>query len=268
MSTENDTPTGGGELSIDDAAKAYAKATSSNAASDGQAEEEDLDTGDTTDDQLDADVAEGEEEGEPTDDDGQADADENDDEPESDQGRFVASNGKVRLPDGTVATVNDLIQGNLRDRDYRQKTMEVAEQRRSVETQSSTIKQQEQQLEEQRTYMSQLFQSIMPQAPDPSLVDPSSPNYNPAAYLQAEASHKQFMAHLQNLSAYGDQTKAQREAEAKAQRDQKGNAELATLIEKVPALANPVTQYLAAKPEDRAGVLQRGLDEHMAALPE
>lgn len=234
MSTENDTSTGGGEMSLDEAASAYAKLSQPDAAPQGQAEDEDADTGETTDDELEAD-AEGEDEGETTDEDGQADEPEDENEPDSEQGRFVAENGKVKLPDGTVATVADLVAGNLRDRDYRQKTMEVAEQRRSVESQSSLIKQQETQLEEQRTFVVQAFQSIMPPPPDPGLVDPQSPNYNPAAYLKQEADHRQFLALMQNLEAQSGQTKAQREAEAKAAKDAKGNAELATLIDKVPA---------------------------------
>jgi hypothetical protein len=231
MSTENDTLAGGGELSLDDAASAYAKATSP-AADEGQAEEEELDTGDTAEDEPELE-SEGEEEGE-AEDEGQADEEETDDEPESDQGRFVAANGKVRLPDGTIATVNDLIQGNLRDRDYRQKTMSLADEKRTVETQSSALKQQEQQLSEQRALMTQMLTSIMPQAPDPALAHTS-----PSEYVAAKAVYDQYLGYIQHLEQHDAQSRQAREAEIAKARQEKGNAEWATLVEKVPALAEP-----------------------------
>jgi hypothetical protein len=42
---------------------------------------------------------------------------------------YVAPEAKVKLPDGSEATVDDLIKGNLRDRDYRQKTQALATER-------------------------------------------------------------------------------------------------------------------------------------------
>jgi hypothetical protein len=230
MSTENDTSTGDGGLSMDEAAKAFVKATTPEAASDGQADEDDLDMGTATDDQLEPE-GDGEEEGDPADDDGQADDDENEDEPDSDQGRFVAANGKVRLPDGSVASVNDLIQGNLRDRDYRQKTMEVAEQRRSVESQSSLIKQQEQYLAQQRDYVSQLIQSIMPQEPDPQLAQT-----DPYAYTTQKANFDAWQRHSYYLA--NEQTAAQQRwaEEARQAKRERENREWEALTTKAPAL--------------------------------
>ncbi|TIO37481.1 MAG: hypothetical protein E5Y00_37930, partial [Mesorhizobium sp.] len=60
--------------------------------------------GEEADDELQAsDQDEGEDDGE-TDDESQA-AEETEDEPD-DKGRFVAANGKVKLPDGSVLTVS------------------------------------------------------------------------------------------------------------------------------------------------------------------
>lgn len=229
MSTENDTLAGGGELSLDEAASAYAKATSSEAAGSGQAEDDETEEGDTTDDDLEL-SGESEDEGEPTDDEGQAD-DETEDEPDSDQGRFVAANGKVRLPDGTVASVNDLIQGNLRDRDYRQKTMELAEQRRSTESQSSLIKQQEQQLAQQRDYVAALVQSIMPQEPDPSLAQT-----DPYAYTTQKASFDAWQRHSHYLASEQNAAHQRANEEAQKARTDKHKTEWDALIAKAPAL--------------------------------
>lgn len=228
MSTENDTLTGGGDLSLDEAASAYVKATS-DAADEGQAEEEGIDTGENAEDEPELE-GEGEEEGE-AEDEGQADEEEAEDEPESDQGRFVAANGKVRLPDGTVATVNDLIQGNLRDRDYRQKTMEVAEQRRSVEGQSSLIKQQEEQIAQQREYVASLIQSIVPQEPDPTLAQT-----DPYAYTTQKAQHDAWQRHLHYLGSE-HAAALQRASEEQSQaRTERSKAEWDALLAKAPAL--------------------------------
>ena len=227
MSTENDTLTGGGELSMDDAVKAYVNATSE--AATGQAEEETDDEGDTTDDQIASDEDGIEEEGE-AEDEGQADA-EDEDEPASDEGRFVAKNGKVKLPDGTVATVEDLVAGNLRDRDYRQKTMEIAEQRRSYEAQSSTIKQQEQQLAQEREYVASLMQSIKPQEPDPSLAQT-----DPYAYTVQKAQFDQWAQHQNYLASQQQAAKQQAEQETRAQRETRQKQEWDALLEKMPAL--------------------------------
>jgi hypothetical protein len=239
MEDEDDTVTGGEELSISQAAAAYAKATATKEAPTGQSEAEEDDESETTDDELqasDEEVGE-EDDGEPGEE-GQAE-DEDEEEPGSDQGRFVASNGKVRLPDGTVSTVSELIQGNLRDRDYRQKTMEVAELRRSTETQSSSLKQLETQLSEQRDYMVSLLKSIVPQAPDIALADPRSPHYDPAAYQTQKAQNEFWVQHLTALDQQGQQAKQAQAEEAAAKRREKGNAEWATLIEKLPSLKDP-----------------------------
>ena len=246
MSTDNDTLAGGGELSLDEAASAYAKATSTEAADDGQAEEEIAEEGETTDDQLEPD-SESEEEGEPTEDDGQADAEEDEAEPETERGRYVAHNGRVKLPDGTELTVNDLIQGNLRDRDYRQKTMELAEQRRSTENQSSLIKQQEEHLAQQRDYVAALIQSIMPQEPDPSLAQTDPYGYTTQkAQFDAWQRHQ---AYLHHETAAAQQREAETEKQARLDRTK---AEWEALTDKVPAL----------KDETRLGVFVKDLKAH------
>src|SRR6187549_573285 len=133
---ENDSPQAGEELSIDQAAAAYAKISTPNAADTGQVEDEEQSESEPADDELQAsDEDAGEEAEGETEDEGQAD-EETDDEPETERGRYVAHNGRVKLPDGTESTVDDLIKGNLRDRDYRQKTMAHADEVKTFRSQS------------------------------------------------------------------------------------------------------------------------------------
>jgi len=272
---ENDTETGGDtSLSVEQAATAFVKATSADAADTGQAEDEELEQGTETDDELQAsDEDEGEETDGDAEDEGQAD-EEDDEEPDSDQGRFVASNGKVRLPDGSVSTVADLIQGNLRDRDYRQKTMETAELRKSFETQSTAIKERETQLEEQSKYMIDLMRSIVPQV-DPEWADPQSSKYDPAKYLSAKAGQEQWAQHLAYLDGQRQQSEQGRQAEVQKSMTETAEREWNALLENVPAFkdkakwtafANDVNKYGADygfKPEE---LRQLGFDHRQVLV--
>jgi hypothetical protein len=230
----DDTESGGESLSIEQAASAFVKATSEEAPKAKPTEE--AEQGEQADDELQAsDEDEGESEGE-DDPEGQA-ADEDDEEPESDHGRFVASNGKVRLPDGTVSTVSDLIAGNMKERDYRQKTMELAPQRRALEEQSSAVKASEQQVNEQREYLAHLLESLTPQAPEP----PTDPD-DPIAYIEymrAKDNYDRYAAHSQYIQQQMGQTRQQAEEHAQRQRMQKAAEENGALQEKIPALRDP-----------------------------
>ena len=217
-------------LSISEAANAYAGATAPEEPDEGQPDDDFAPAGDEAEDDADLaeEAGEDDEEGDP-DDEGQAEDDAG--EPESDQGRYVAANGKVRLPDGTTATVADLIQGNLRDRDYRQKTMAHAEVVKAFEGQSQTVKQRETQVLEQAAYVADLVRSIVPAAPDPELL-----KTDPMAYIAQEASHKQWMAHLSYLDQQKQQATEASQAEATKTTQERAQKEWASLVEKVPAL--------------------------------
>ena len=102
--------TGGETLSIDEAAKAYAATQTKEPEGQPDAEEEAEVT--TDDDEQASDEGVSEEADGETDEEGQAE-DETDEEPETERGRYVAHNGRVKLPDGTESSVDDLIKGNL-----------------------------------------------------------------------------------------------------------------------------------------------------------
>lgn len=260
---ENDTETGGEEtsLSIEQAASAFVKATSPEAAETGQAEDEELEQGTETDDELQAsDEDEGEEADGETDDEGQAD-DEDDEEPDSDQGRFVASNGKVRLPDGTVSTVADLIQGNLRDRDYRQKTMETAELRKSFESQSTAVKEREQQLEQYSAYLTDLFKSAIPQMPGPEMLAS-----DPQGYLQQRAVAEQWQQHLAYIDSQRQQTAQERQAEAQKQQAERAEREWNALTEKVPAFKDKAKWEAFASDANKFGAQYGFTPEELRGL--
>jgi len=232
---DNDTDLGGEDMSVEQATAAYLKSTA-DGADKGQPEPDELeDEGTPAEDTDESDQEEDESEGEPDDEQGQPD-EEDEDEPETEQGRFVAANGRVKLPDGTVATVQDLIQGNLKDRDYRQKTMSLAEEKRAIESQSSQVKASLQEIEQQREYVTTLLRSITPQPPPTTLLDHNSPDYDPIAYMEQEAVYKNFLAHDQYLAQQSDAVKKQAEEAQEAELASRQSQEWEKLLAAAPEL--------------------------------
>lgn len=228
---EDDTITGGEALSIDEAAARYVQSATPAEVEDDQAEELESDDSDTTDDELQApDEEAGEDDEGETGEDDQAEGDDDTTEdPESEQGRFVADNAKVKLEDGSVVSISDLKKGSLLHADYTRKTQEVAELRRSFETQSDSVKQAEQQITEQREYMSALLQSIAPQAPDPNML-----KTDPMGYLSQKEAYESFTQHLDYLRQQSTQTQQQRQQESEAKRVERVKTEWGSLLEKQP----------------------------------
>ena len=226
MADENDTREGGEELSLDEAATRYAALTSEPVTD--QGDEEDAEDSDTpVDDAEDVETPE-DEDGETGDED---QAEDDDEEPETEKGRFVADNAKVRLEDGTVTTIAELKKGSLLLPDYTRKTQEVAEQRRTVESQSQALQQHAQQLAQQRDYVTQLVQAFMPPPPDPSILD-----VDPHGYQKQRVEYEQWMAHHQNLAAMAQAEQQQAQQRAAQERKDREQREWNATLEKMPAL--------------------------------
>lgn len=234
MEDDNDAITGGEGLSLDEAAQRYVASTNAEV-SDDQSDEEAPAESETTED-----AAEGPDDPDNPDDDGETgiddQAEDDDEQPGSELGRFVADNAKVRLEDGRVVSIADLKQGSLLMPDYTRKTQELAEQRRSVESQSSANKQLETQLTEQREFVARLLQSRLPQEPDISLTDPHSPNFDPIAYQHQRAQYDIAIREMTQLQQANQQAEQRRQEEFAQERAKKSEAELARLVEVVPVL--------------------------------
>lgn len=229
---ENDATEGGESLSIEQAAARYAQSLTSEAVSDDQAEDEEFEESAETDDELQASGEEDSEdvEGEPDPED-QAEEGEGDEEPESEQGRFVGDNAKVRLSDGSVVTIAELKSGSLRTADYTRKTQEVAEQRRALETQSSAFEASHKELAQQWEYVTQLLQSLTPQAPDTALL-----TTDPLRYMQEKANYEAWQQHVAYLRQQMDADKQKATEKANTDRQSRINTEWAQLMGKAPDL--------------------------------
>jgi len=228
MTTENDALEGGEGISIDEAAQRFAAATS-NAVPEDHAEDEDAEQGETTED--DAELSDDDVGAEDVDgDSGEEDQAEDDqEEPQTDLGRFVADNAKVRLDDGSVVSIADLKKGSLLHADYTRKTQEVAEQRRSVEGQSERIKATETELQQRMEYVSGLLQSVVPPPPDPAMLQS-----DPLGYMSQKAQHEQWVTHLNYMQAEQQRILEERQAQTAQQQNETAQREWEALIAKVP----------------------------------
>jgi len=137
----------------------------------------------------------------------------------------------VTLPDGTQSTVKELVDGNLRERDYRMKTAEVGEARRSVIAQSNQV--------------NGVFDALvdhlaqhLPDEPDRSLLFSSDPNVV-ASYHQAKAMHEAAMEQLASITAMGKQAKQAEGQLTAEQRAEKYKAENDALVAYMPELGDP-----------------------------
>ena len=258
----DDTETGGEELSVDQAASAFAKSLGKGTGDSQPARDEDVEASEADDELQDSEQDEGEEaEGDP-DDEGQAD-EEDGAEPESDQGRFVSSNGKVKLPDGTVSTVAELIQGNLRDRDYRQKTMQASEERRALEQQSSALKASEQQVRQKIEYVDQLLKAFTPQPPDPQLLQD-----DPIAFLSAKENYERMVGVHNYVQQQLQQGQQQARQQTARERNEKAAKEWETLQDKLPELRTPAKAQAFADSLAKTGTAYGfSQDELAGALP-
>lgn len=200
-----DTPEGiGGSLSIAEAATAYANPTTEEETPEGHPESEQVNE--------EEDVIEGEEpEGDEPDDEGHA----NEEEPAEPEAIFADAQAKVKLPNGEETTVHELIRGNLRDQDYRQKTEAVASERKALTAKSESVAQLEQQISADRQYMAELLQALMPPKPDANLA-----SVDPVGYVEAKARYESFSEHANYL--LGQQQQAQQRREAEANEERKG----------------------------------------------
>lgn len=261
MDDETDDLGGAATLSVEQAAAAYAKSQTAKELQ-GQPAAEDDEQGDNADDLSEAgdEPADGEEDGEP---DPTSEAeDDSETDPQTASGRFVAHDGRVKLPQGGETTVSELIAGYMKDGDYRQKTTDVSRQRDEIAARSSALSQKEQQLTEQLNYANALLQSFMPQQPDPSHLES-----DPLTYMRDKENYERMAAHLnyigQTLQANAQRGNAEREQE----RQKTIQTERAKLLDALPHLKDE-TKLRAFVADLQAYAPKWGLtQEDLAAIP-
>lgn len=231
MDTNDDTEAGGDDLSVEQAANAFVKANQTGIQKEQPGTENEDAGANEADDELQESEQDESDEAEGDSDDEEQPEDEEGAEPGSEGGRFVASNGNVKLPDGTVTTVAKLIDGNFRQADYTAKTTQLREKERQTEARISAVQASEQQVNQQREYLSQMLQALTPQPPDPSLL-----NEDPIAFMTQKENYERMVGHLNYVQQQSQLSRQQAERQAATQRNEKSAKEWEILQEKVPEL--------------------------------
>lgn len=179
-------------------------------------------------------------------------------------GRFAPDTAKVTLEDGTVITVAELKRNNLFQRDYSRKTQELAEQRRAVEEQASTVSQQVQSLAALTETLNAFGQKYLPTPPEPPTTNDPVRYLN---YLKEKERYDAAVAEFESIQGYQQQVR-QAEAQRMAMEQQQALAqEMDTLLQrdpffrdkqKVRAFFEEVNtkgaEYWGLTPEDVAGI--------------
>lgn len=159
----------------------------------------------------------------------------------------IHGNTVTRLRDGTEVTLGELKRGYDELRDYRARMPELtaaAEKVKGLETREAQLAQQEQLYQTVVPLAFQFIQSRLPPAPDPALLDESSPNYDPIKWVQDNQRHNAAFAEIQQLHAglqsqrQQQQQKAEEDREAELKKFVEANQQ--TLRSKIPDLADPV----------------------------
>ena len=142
---------------------------------------------------------------------------------------------KITLEDGTEATLEELVNGNLRQADYTRKTEAVAEERREVqEIRAATDARAE---EITRTYdgLVEFLKGILP--PEPSL---ELLGQDQQEYLRQQAIRKSFTDELNTVLSKQAQAQSMMHQENGAELERMRTAEAKKLVEAMPMLADPM----------------------------
>lgn len=168
-----------------------------------------------------------------------SDEKEEDGQQESDSGRFAADNANVRLKDGSVISVQDLKRGYLAQASFTRSTQELAKERETLASKVTEVESTAQALKQQRDFLLQASQQFLPQPPDRSLLDQSSPNYDPIRYMQAKDEYDAKVHALQQLHQMTQAEQARMEQQQQGGLQEKRKQEAQKLIEVMPEFKKP-----------------------------
>lgn len=199
--------------------------------------EDEVQAGDTPDDDTedggDDATGDGDEEGEETEDsDDDADTGDGDGSDELKGGRFAPHSAKVRLPDGTTTTVEDLMKGGLRQSDYTQKTQGLARERDEFKAERERFNQASHDLQQQRALMDAMLEQWKPKPPD-------NPREDPVAWMEYQQQEHVWNQWQSQLTGQLQETQSKAQAEQRETMRKHLEAENERLIEAIPAMRDP-----------------------------
>lgn len=154
-------------------------------------------------------------------------------------GRFASDDAKVRLKDGSVISVQDLKRGYLSQQSFTRGTQENAKERETLASQKSEVEQHARTLQAQRDFLLQVAQQFIPQAPDRSLLDSNSPNYDPIRFAALKADYDDRIGALSQLQHLTRAEQDRMSQEQQRQQKELRSREAKNLLEAMPELAKP-----------------------------
>jgi hypothetical protein len=161
------------------------------------------------------------------------------DGPGYESGKFAADTANVRLKDGTVISVQDLKRGFLAQASFTRGTQELAKERETLASTKAEIEQNARTLQEQRDFILQVAQQYVPQPPDRSLMDQSSPNFDPLRYMALKEDYEAKVGALSKLEGASKAEQERLTAQQQKQRKDLQDAEAKRLVEIMPELKKP-----------------------------
>ena len=110
----------------------------------------------------------------------------------------VTDETEVTLEDGTKISIGQLKRNNLFQADYSRKTEALKAEKAQIQAEvDRRITEEHQKIQQERELVWAYAQHHMPQPPDPSLMDSTSPNYNPLEYIEQNTKYEQAMGRVQ-----------------------------------------------------------------------
>lgn len=133
---------------------------------------------------------------------------------------------------------SELRAGYMKDADYRQKTAEVAEQRRHAEALASQIAQERQQAASQLdVFIASLQKELLGSQPDPTLID-----VDPQEFLRQQAGYQQRANQFQAALQHRQAVQGRIDAETSRQQEEYVKEQTAALMDKLPAWRDEATR--------------------------
>lgn len=159
--------------------------------------------------------------------------------PGYESGKFAADTANVRLKDGTVISVQDLKRGYLSQASFTRGTQENAKEREALASQKAEYEQHARNLQTQRDFILQVAKQFVPQPPDRSMMDQSSPSYDPLRYMQLKHEYDERVGTLSQLEGMTKAEQAKMAAEQERQQKELRDTEAKRLVELMPELKKP-----------------------------
>lgn len=172
----------------------------------------------------------------------------------------VGDDFEVTLDDGQKISIGDLKRNNLFQRDYTRKTEELKQQREQLQAEhQKRVSEAEADITAKRDFILNYAQRFMPRAPNPAMMDESSPDYDPIGYLHEQ---RRYEHEAQQFNAIAQQ----REQQTAAQRQQQEQYlketladEQAKLFDKMPKLKDEKARAAFHKEAVEIGAASYGI---------